>query len=74
MEYNFLIENIIRFYKSGYAVPTFWIIFLAVYLSMLFAPWDKNKQGMIQNGTHITVIFLLSFLSGKALMPICRNK
>lgn len=43
MEYNFLIENIIRFYKSGYAVPTFWIIFLAVYLLMLFVPWNKNK-------------------------------
>ena len=44
MEYNFLIENIIRFYKSGYAVPTFWIIFLAVYLLMLFASWNKNNK------------------------------
>ena len=35
MEHDFLTENIIRFYKSGYAVPTFWFIFLAVYLLML---------------------------------------
>lgn len=43
MEHDFLTENIIRFYKSGYAVPTFWFIFLAIYLLMLFVPWNKNK-------------------------------